>query len=549
MRRSVPDSLQPKPEPLSLSNLTVSAPVPSRQLRATSSLEEGLRRKAAIRQSRSQSTAAQTTYKPPHHGMLQNAFTPPASPGMNAIVSQQQYLPPNPPISPKHLDLTPTPSHSPTRARASVGSNGSSSSFALEETPGSPGRPDEGQKPTQSASPTVVARLPRSTRPRPQHEAEDGLLGFADFLRDSSFISEHRKSRPASPRIPDCTIREDSTFHKMGGFCKGAKKFRKDGQRGSIKISAGSDHDDGAGDMMRASDALAIPFHHGRSRAATCADCRYDYDLDDMQLDKRNNRTLSPHSPGTSCRLTPSPAEAVRTSESGARYRLRLLYKSHLRQGNSAETHYACLWCMRARLTVREADATVFRSAEDLLRHLARHPQPLPAVTGVSVRYGQLPDTDSLDFDLHLPESPTPVPMPENVARLATAIAVKDHYRRTGRAKLEKPPKYEADMLEFMEGALITGIIFPEKWLGKWCLGRHDGEFGAFPAKAIELRPPQESEIPVGGENGLSVTARWKWQPPATPGAPWLSFNKGEVLLDVQCEYRIYPATVSQAAS
>jgi hypothetical protein len=138
--------------------------------------------------------------------------------------------------------------------------------------------------------------------------------------------------------------------------------------------------------------------------------------------------------------------------------------------------------------------------------------------------------------------------MPENVARLATAIAVKDHYRRPGRGKLEKPPKYDADMLEFMEGARIVGVIFPEKWGGKYCLGRHDGEFGAFPAKAIELRPPQESEIPVGGESGMSVTTRWKWQPPATPGAPWLSFGKGEVISNVQCKC-LFPATFLKSTS
>lgn len=170
------------------------------------------------------------------------------------------------------------------------------------------------------------------------------------------------------------------------------------------------------------------------------------------------------------------------------------------------------------------------------MRHLGRHSQPLPSITGVSVSYGPLPNSAPLDFDLHLPETPTPVPMPENVARLATAVAVRDHYRRPGRGKLDKPPKYEADMLEFMEGARIVGIIFPEKWGGKYCLGRHDGEFGAFPAKAIDLRPPQETEIPVGGENGMSVTTRWKWQPPVTTGAPWLQFGKGEVISNVQCE-------------
>jgi hypothetical protein len=115
---------------------------------------------------------------------------------------------------------------------------------------------------------------------------------------------------------------------------------------------------------------------------------------------------------------------------------------------------------------------------------------------------------------------------------------VRDHYRRRpGRDRLEKPPGYEADMLEFMDGATVTGIIWPAKWAGKYCLGRHDGEFGAFPAKAVELRPPQESEIPVGGENGMSVTTRWRWQPPVTAGAaPWLSFGKGEVLTNVQCQ-------------
>ncbi|KAJ4288767.1 hypothetical protein N0V88_007303 [Collariella sp. IMI 366227] len=103
-----------------------------------------------------------------------------------------------------------------------------------------------------------------------------------------------------------------------------------------------------------------------------------------------------------------------------------------------------------------------------------------------------------------------------------------------GRGKLEKPPKYDADMLELMEGARIVGVIFPEKWGGKFCLGRHDGEFGAFPAKAIELRPPQESEIPAGGESGMSVTTRWKWQPPVAAGVPWLAFGKGEVISNVQ---------------
>ena len=103
-------------------------------------------------------------------------------------------------------------------------------------------------------------------------------------------------------------------------------------------------------------------------------------------------------------------------------------------------------------------------------------------------------------------------------------------------------------MLHFAEGAVIVGIIFPEKWEGKWCLGRHDGCFGAFPAKMVELRAAQEGEVPRGGESGMSVVARWKWDPPAAGGstaggnnsaskdAGWLSFGKGEIIRDVQCK-------------
>lgn len=207
--------------------------------------------------------------------------------------------------------------------------------------------------------------------------------------------------------------------------------------------------------------------------------------------------------------------------------------------------HYACLWCVRAGATVRECDATVFRSADDLLRHLTRHPQPLPPVPGVDVRYGPMPDSDGHAavppplFDLHLPDPPVSVPiMPDSVARLATAAAVRDHYRRPGRAKLDRPPGYDGDMLEFMEGARIVGLMFPDQWGGKFCLGWHDGCFGAFSAKAIDLRPPQESEIPGGGDSGMSLTTKWKFSPPsaAPRGMPWLAFGKGEVLSNVQCE-------------
>ncbi|KAL2182220.1 hypothetical protein L209DRAFT_103148 [Thermothelomyces heterothallicus CBS 203.75] len=452
-----------------------------------------------------------------------DSFTPPASPtadpeelqlgSLTSVTSERRRTfdsPPSPGITETSRSVMSTASISSSAVLASL------DSVVLEEETNGP------ESAIMDESRASVPPLVSSSS-----SAESGRIGFDDMLRESGYNSDWRKSRPATPRAPDCTIREDSTYYKLKGLCRGATRFRKDGHWGSIKLTSEYDHGvtatgAGAGDMLRASDGITVPFRYEVTMVGACGDCGYAHSLDDIELDKGNK------------------PEAVRTSESGARYRLRLLFKSHLRQRSSAETHYACLWCVQAGACTREGDATVFRSPDDLLRHLARHPQPLACIAGVSVCYGKLPDSAPLQFDLHLPETPIPVPMPENVAKLPTAIAVRDHYRRPGRGKLDKPPRYEADMLEFMEGARILGVIFPEKWGGKYCLGRHDGDFGAFPAKAIELRPPQETEIPAGGESGMSVTARWKWQPPETAGAPWLSFAKGEVITNVQCLYADY---------
>jgi hypothetical protein len=213
------------------------------------------------------------------------------------------------------------------------------------------------------------------------------------------------------------------------------------------------------------------------------------------------------------------------------------------------ETHYACLWCVQAGRTVREGDATVFFTIEDLLRHLAGHPQPLPAVSGVIVRYGNIDTSEKHDYDLHLPCSANPVPLPDGVAKLATAIATKEHCRRPGRGKLDRPPKYTGEMLEFFEGARIIGVMFPEKWEGKWSLGRHNGIFGAFPAKFAQVRFPQEGEIPSGSVSGMRVVARWKWPPSKMSGSPWLQFDKGDVISNVQCTYWHRPEKVTTTRS
>ena len=122
--------------------------------------------------------------------------------------------------------------------------------------------------------------------------------------------------------------------------------------------------------------------------------------------------------------------------------------------------------------------------------------------------------------------------------------------------KLPTPPGYAGEMLEFLAGAVITGVMFPDRWDGKWCLGRHDGQFGAFPVKAVEVCKPTVGERPVLGGEGMQVVARWKWPPITSEGGEgsqttegkegwgcmWLSFGKGELIYDVQCEPVLSPS-------
>ncbi|KAK4183660.1 hypothetical protein QBC35DRAFT_418480 [Podospora australis] len=460
---------------------------------------------------------------------MSKALTPPASPdGVEDIAT--------PRVAP-FSDFGSIPSRSPSISLTRTSLTSKSSSFtstsALLGTPDTFYSTTSNHKTTASYDVAAALALP----PPALNDGGDTYNDDDDIspttitsrkVSMSPMMNENRKSSRVNPRLADCNIDASSTYHKLKGLCKGAVKFRKDGHWGSIKLT--TEYGDGAGggpgDMMRASDAI-VPLQYEVTKVAGCGECGYAHDLDAIELDKSGS------------------AEAIMTSESGARYRLRLLFKCHLGKGTSggsADDYYACLWCVSAGVTVREGDATVFRSADDLMQHLSRHPQPLPPIPGVSVSYGPIAAIlPSQEFDLHLPDDAIPVPIPDNVTRLATATAIKDHHRRLGRGKLEKPPRYDGEMLEFMEGAQIVGILFPEKWEGKWCFGRHDGGFGAFPAKVIELRPPQESEIPKGGESGMSVTAKWKWTPPKSPpGAPWISLGKGETVTNVQCLYSDY---------
>ncbi|GJC97667.1 SH3 domain-containing protein [Colletotrichum higginsianum] len=234
--------------------------------------------------------------------------------------------------------------------------------------------------------------------------------------------------------------------------------------------------------------------------------------------------------------VTPARANFLKF---GLLYRMRFLIKSHIPARTTSEIRYACLFCIRSGHTVHEGDATVFPSADQLLKHLARHPQPLPAVPGVTVLYGQV-DKDHHqieDYDIHFPSPPAPSPFPkiDTFAQFPVATASKSHVQRWGETLAR--PDDSTDVLKFFVGAKIVGVEFPEKWGGKWCVGWHDGVRGAFPAKHVEIEGPKQNEISFQATSAVSLTTRWKWDPPDSSRTGWLTFNKGETIKNVGCKF------------
>ncbi|KXH45586.1 hypothetical protein CSAL01_11412 [Colletotrichum salicis] len=135
-----------------------------------------------------------------------------------------------------------------------------------------------------------------------------------------------------------------------------------------------------------------------------------------------------------------------------------------------------------------------------------------------------------IDIDLRLNPSSS---FPENdiLAQFPIATALKSHVQRKGENLLG--PDGSSNVLTFFIGAKIVGIEFPEQWGGKWCTGWHDGVQGPFPAKCVEIESPKQNEISFQATSAVSITTRWKWDPPDNSRAGWLTFGKGEVIRNV----------------
>lgn len=351
----------------------------------------------------------------------------------------------------------------------------------------------------------AVARTPASAS---EEWATRTVLSISDRASTANFSSS---SQPPQPREPDTAIGQRSSLYLLKGFCTGAQQFRSSG------------HEDG---VRRVAGHVA-----GQSTAtARCASCSYGHAWSELDLDVRD-------------RLP----RATFPREGGLLFRIRLLYKSHLGAPRPSEAFYGCLFCAQAGRVVREGDSTVFRGADELLRHVASHPQPLPEVPGLTVLYGKevlATDPRVNDFDLWLTEPPqhggVPPEVEAEVVKLPVATAVKGHVQRYGEKKLPRPDGKGPDsLLQFFEGSRVIGVEFPGKYAGKWCTGWHDGIWGYFPAKNIELEKPMPGRLDappllhgIGG-SGVAVVAKWKWDPGAAAKEGWLGFDKGEKLTNV----------------
>ncbi|KAK3940438.1 hypothetical protein QBC46DRAFT_434767 [Diplogelasinospora grovesii] len=348
-------------------------------------------------------------------------------------------------------------------------------------------------------------------------EFDEGLMVAEDWttvVSDGANSQGQRHLSTMPSREADCSIGSKSSLYQLKGFCDGAQAYKQGGHWEGIKKTVGY--------------VAGATAHIGR-----CISCGYAHHYDELSLDVDRDPKAN-------------------FNNSGVRFRIRILYKSHLAAQKMTEAYYACLFCAQTGATVREGDATVFASSDALFRHLAHHPQPLPEVPGVTVLYGKdfaNDDPRLNDFDLHfvnppipgsgIPGSGIPGGVAQEVANLPIATAKTSHIQRYGEKKLPRPDGIgEKDLLQFFVGARIIGVEFPVRWGGKWASGWHDGVWGAFPAKSIDIEKPRKNEIPPllqtgAGAYSVSVTTRWKWNPSDAADKGWLTFGQGETISNV----------------
>lgn len=206
-----------------------------------------------------------------------------------------------------------------------------------------------------------------------------------------------------------------------------------------------------------------------------------------------------------------------------------------------SKAYYVCVFCSSTGEKIHESDATLFATPAQLFAHLARHPQPLPEVTGMMVLYGSVPSdhprASNYDINLTRPTISNRIPEDASLGYLPVAVAAKDHFQEAGTSKLPQPDR-DTKVLQFFAGGRIVGVEFPQKWNGKWGSGWHDGEFGAFPAKVINLEAPRRKGMrPLSTmDSRRSGVARWKFKPKSGSSVSWLELDKGDLITNLNCK-------------
>ncbi|TGJ84481.1 hypothetical protein E0Z10_g4267 [Xylaria hypoxylon] len=302
---------------------------------------------------------------------------------------------------------------------------------------------------------------------------------------------------PIPPREPDCAITPSSSFYKLKGFCKGAEEAQR-GQLGFKRIKR----------PIGGFSTVIV---------AKCTNCLFELDFKSVEQDLNNESSGN-------------------FTSNTVGFRLRILQKSHLPIRVIDEQLYGCVFCIQAGHTLDESDATIFFNQKQLFAHMARHPRPLPKVSGITViEETELSPHLKDNFDLHFPHPPTEsvmVGISREVSRLPAAVAMDT--RKMSHGTIRLPPDRQP-ALHFGIGAKIVGIEFPPKYEGKWAIGWHDGVRAAFEVEAVQLEAPPKAEVRMQGTSSVQAVARWKLNQKGDDR--WLKFDKGEVIKNISWAY------------
>ncbi|KAF5649676.1 hypothetical protein F52700_572 [Fusarium sp. NRRL 52700] len=357
-----------------------------------------------------------------------------------------------------------------------------------------------------------------------------GASGSKAISTSSGSVRKDSVSMTSVHSLQTYEIGSDSSLALMGGLCKGARAFASGGPGQAIKrVGGGSDGATRPRDYSQETlfgQMLDNPAQTLTEPTAQCLHCEYKTPYSHLRQD-----------------MDQDPLASQQTR--GILHRARFLFKSHIAVRNVNSVYFGCLFCDKTKSTLQEDDATVFQSIDLLFRHISRHAHPLPHVSGVEVVYEQsdINSRGRQDCDLYFPNSTMAALQgvsraneSNRLASLPIGRAVKDHIRRSN----EKPqarPDASSELLQFVSGARIIGIEFPEKWDGKWCQGWHDGVFGTFPSKLITLDIPRHVKITSLPNTPRTGVVRWKFEKQRQPG--WLALKKGDIIYNLACGFSI----------